>query len=218
MTFFAGTSGVVHVASNLTFDKDPNAVIPSVISGMNNTLAAAGTEPKVKRFVFTSSSTAATNPKPNTEFNIDENTWNNECVERAWTPPPYKEGHEWDVYGASKTQAEQALWKYVEEKKPHFEVNAVLPNWNTGPILNAKEQPGSTGGWTAAIYEKGTDGLKTVEGIPPQYFVDVLRQLCNAMQCYAMQRSICERRDTELIQLRNRSCYAASLAPRGSES
>ena len=157
----------------MTFVKDPNAVIPEVIAGINNTLAAANTEPKVKRFVFTSSSTAASNPIPNKEFTIDEKTWNDETVERAWAPPPYKEGREWDVYGASKTQAEQALWKYVEEKKPHFEVNAVLPNANFGQIINAKEQPGSTAGWITTIYEKGSEGLKSLQFIPPQWFVDV---------------------------------------------
>jgi len=165
-----GTSGVVHVASNLSFDKDPNAVIPSTIAGIENTLDAAETEPLVKRFVFTSSSTAATNPKPDTKFDIDENTWNDECVKAAWAPPPYEPQRAWDVYGASKTQAEQALWKYAKERKPHFEVNAVLPNANFGTIIRPEAQAASTAGWITTLYK---DGLTDLANIPPQWFVNV---------------------------------------------
>jgi len=65
-----GTSGVVHVASNLSFSADPNAVIPEVIAGIKSILNSAKKEPSVKRFVYTSSSTAATNPKPNKKFTL----------------------------------------------------------------------------------------------------------------------------------------------------
>jgi len=170
-----GVHGVVHVASNLSFSEDPNAVIPEVIAGIDGILESATHEPMIKRFVFTSSSTAATNPKPNTKFNIDANTWNNETVERAWAPPPYEKARRWDVYGASKTQAEQALWKFMDEKKPHFEANAVLPNANFGPILSPQNQKdASTANWVTTTYETGPGDLAS---IPPQYFVDV-RDTC----------------------------------------
>lgn len=39
------------------------------------------------------------------------------------------------VYSASKTEAEKAAWKWVEEKKPNFVLNTVLPNFNvSGPL------------------------------------------------------------------------------------
>jgi nucleoside-diphosphate-sugar epimerase len=69
----SGVSGVTHVASNLTFDSDPNKVIPEVLAGVNGILKSAAKEPSVKRFVYTSSSTAITAPIPNKEFIIDEN-------------------------------------------------------------------------------------------------------------------------------------------------
>lgn len=165
LTYRTGCSGVVHVASNLTFKADPNEVIPSVIAGITHTLEAADTEPKVKRFVFTSSSTAATNPIPNKKFDITEKSWNNECVERAWAPAPYEDSRKWDVYGASKTQAEQALWKFAEEKKPHFEINAVLPNANFGTILSPENQDASTAGWIVGAYKSGIEAFKD---IPPR--------------------------------------------------
>jgi len=66
---------------------------------------------------------AAASPAPNVEVTIDEKSWNESCVEAAWKPPPYEQSRGYYVYGASKTQAEQALWKFVEEEKPDFVLN-----------------------------------------------------------------------------------------------
>ena len=44
----------------------------------------------------------------------------------------------WAVYGASKTQGEQAAWQFVKENKPNFTVNTVLPNANFGPVSRAQ--------------------------------------------------------------------------------
>jgi nucleoside-diphosphate-sugar epimerase len=43
----------------------------------------------------------------------------------------------WAVYGASKTQGEQAAWQFVKDNNPHFTVNTVLPNANLGPVGRA---------------------------------------------------------------------------------
>ncbi|KAL1301947.1 hypothetical protein AAFC00_002406 [Neodothiora populina] len=166
-----GCSGVAHVASDLNFSPDPNQVIPGVLAGIRHTLEAATTESKIKRFVYTSSSTAALNPIPDTKIDFDESTWNDECVKRAWAPPPYEKARAWDVYGASKTQAEQELWKFFEEHKPSFEVNAVLPNANFGPVIDAKKQSASTAGWIKQIMDGKFDD--TLKGLPPQWFVNV---------------------------------------------
>ena len=164
-----GVSGVVHVASVLSFDSDPNKVIPQVVAGAVNALEAAAKTSSVKRFVFTSSSTAITAPKPNEKFEVKIEDWNTEDVEAAWKPPPFEPTRNWAVYGASKTQAEQAIWKFAKEKKPNFVVNAVLPNANMGEILSEK-QPASTGAWVKALYYGGLDKLKD---IPPQWMVNV---------------------------------------------
>ena len=163
-----GTSGIVHVASNVSFDPDPNKVIPSVLSGLDNTLEAATTEPKMKRFVYTSSSFAATYPNPDKKIDIDVDTWNNECIKNAWAPGPYPPERAWDVYGASKTQAEQELWKFAKERKPHFETNAVLPNANFGPVLAPGDDGASTAAWATTLFLKGEEGLKGLQDIPPR--------------------------------------------------
>ena len=95
---------MAHVASILTFDPDPNKVIPAVVNGAVNVAASAAKQSSVKRFVYTSSSSAITGPKPNVEFTISTDNWNEEAVEAAWKPPPYEAERAWPVYGASKTQ------------------------------------------------------------------------------------------------------------------
>lgn len=164
-----GVSGVAHVASVLTFDPDPNKVIPAVLKGAVNAATSAAKQTSVKRFVYTSSSTAINAPKPNIEFTISTDDWNNEDVEAAWKPPPYEAERAWSVYGASKTQAEQEMWKYVKERKPGFVLNTVLPNANMGEILSDK-QPASTGEWVKSLYNGNIDAVKDMS---PQWMINV---------------------------------------------
>jgi nucleoside-diphosphate-sugar epimerase len=114
--------------------------------------------------VYTSSSTAATVPKPNKKFTITKDTWNTEDIEAAWKPLPYEDSRKWAVYGASKTQAEQELWKFVAEQKPHFSANSILPNANYGPLI-FPTQAGSTNNWVTGIYKGESEHTK---GIPPR--------------------------------------------------
>ena len=173
---FLGVSGVIHVATIVTFDHDPNKVIPGVVKGAVNAAGSAAKQASVKRFVFTSSSTAITAPKPNVEFTISTDDWNDEEVEAAWKPPPYEKERAWAVYGASKTQAEQEMWKFAKEQKPGFVLNTVLPNTNFGEILSDK-QPASTGGWPKKLYYGDIDAVKD---IPPQWS----KQLLNPWSVY----------------------------------
>lgn len=46
------------------------------------------------------------------------------------------------VYVTSKTGGERALWRFMEEQRPHFVANTILPNVNLGRILAS---PGVTG-------------------------------------------------------------------------
>lgn len=171
-----GAAGFIHVATPVMQLLDPNEAVPMVINGVINALAAAATEPAVKRVVITSSSVAATSPKPNVEFSVDSGTWNEEAVKRAWAPPPY-EGTQrrLDVYSAQKTQAEQAAWKWMKENRPGFALNVVLPNANMGKILSPEHQgAASTVGWIKALWNGFQDpGEKELVNNPPQYFINV---------------------------------------------
>lgn len=143
-----------------------------VLSGMKNTLFAAARNPSVKRFVYTSSSTAATAPIVNKKFHVDASTWNDADVEAAWAPPPYNDDRRLAVYAASKTLAEKECWRFMREEKPAFVLNAVLPNCCIGRILS-KEQPASTGGWYKNLWEGNADALNLLrEEFPPQHYVN----------------------------------------------
>ncbi|KAL8825860.1 MAG: hypothetical protein Q9170_007630 [Blastenia crenularia] len=166
-----GVAGVAHVASDLSFSPNPHDVIPGVIAGAVNAASAAAKYPSIKRFVFTSSSAAAATAKPNVEFTITADDWNEEAVEKAWAPPPYTADRALAVYSASKTQAEQELWKFVKDQKPGFVMNAVLPNFNMGTVLSDK-QSASTGAAVKSVYATGKlDDFWAA--FPPQWVVDV---------------------------------------------
>ncbi|PTB59440.1 hypothetical protein M431DRAFT_544914 [Trichoderma harzianum CBS 226.95] len=128
-----GTDGIIHVATDVTLASEPHRIIPAVRNGTINALKAASSQESVKRFVLTSSSTAAIIPQANKKgVIVDESTWNDDVVALAWsgTAPDSAKGY--TTYAASKTEGERAAWKWVEENKPGFVLNTVLPNCNVG--------------------------------------------------------------------------------------
>ena len=135
----AGVSAVVHTASIMTLGHDPTEIIPGVIAYATNALKAAYDEPSVKRFVYCSSSTAAVLSvvgRPGVV--VTEETFNEDAVREAWAPPPYTPERSHAVYSASKTLAEQAIWKYYREnadRRPDIVVNTGLPS----PLLTSRQ-------------------------------------------------------------------------------
>jgi nucleoside-diphosphate-sugar epimerase len=169
-----GASGFAHVATPVMQSFDPNEGVPVVVEGSLNALRAAASEPSVKRVVLTSSSTAVLSPQPNKEIVVTTDTWNDGAIKDAWAPPPY-EGlqRRLDVYSASKTEGEQAAWKFVKDNKPGFVFNAVLPNANMGNIVSIEHQGyPSTAGWIKALWN-GFEGNEDLKFNPPQYYINV---------------------------------------------
>lgn len=104
-------------------------------------------------------------PQPDKVINVTKDTWNDAVVEDSRTKP-----NSWNVYGASKTEAERAIWKAVKETNLPFQVSAILPNANFGPIIRpGGEQDSSTASWVLKLW----DGDTSIFDVPPQYFVDV---------------------------------------------
>lgn len=163
-----GCDAVIHVASDTTFSPDPNKVIKPTVDGVLSILHSAAEAGSVKRFVLTSSSTAALLPKPNTELTVTVDTWDQEAVNIANAPPPYTQERAFAVYAASKTEGERALWKFMKDEKPGFVANAVLPNFNMGRILK-DGSPGATGGAIPTLVEGKMPGISD-----PQYMIDVI--------------------------------------------
>lgn len=97
--------------------------IPIAVKGALNALKSCAKTPSVKRFVFTSSSIAATFPQPDVEFSIDEGTFNEEALRRV-----REQGNGSGLlgYAAMKTETEKAIVKWVEENKPSFVLNSIV--------------------------------------------------------------------------------------------
>ncbi|RAL15804.1 NAD(P)-binding protein [Aspergillus homomorphus CBS 101889] len=165
-----GVSGVLHIASDMSFSSDPNAVIPWVKRATVNLLEAAASQPSVKRFVLTSSSTAALLPTPgDAGIRVDENTWNGISVKAAWDASTSPATRAYHIYSAAKTEQEHESWRWVREQKPRFEFNAVVPNSNFGRILH----PQISGSSMIRVRNILCGDGSVMKEFPPQWYVNV---------------------------------------------
>ena len=166
-----GVDGIAHTATAADMKLDPNEVIVPVVKGISNILTAAAKEPSVKSVVYTSSSDAVHFAPPGTPYTVTADSWNDASVERAWAPST-DEGMErrFDIYAASKTSAERAGFKWVEENKPHFTFNTVIPTHNFGTVAS----PINTGfSSTAAVLRSVFNGNPVVPMVvPPHFYID----------------------------------------------
>lgn len=158
------------MASIVSLGFDPNDVVTPAVALAQASLAAAAATPSVKRLVHTSSSTAVPFGASPAPFDLHPDQYNTRAVEQAWAPPPYGPDRIMPVYAASKVQQEKEVWRFVEEQKPHFVVNTVLPDFVNGKILNVEKQgyPSSISA-LKGIWE-GDVGFASL--MPPQYEVD----------------------------------------------
>ncbi|KAK5049350.1 hypothetical protein LTR84_004279 [Exophiala bonariae] len=174
-----GVAGVMHVASPVDINPDPDVVIPIVVDSTLNALTAASDEAgTVKRFVLTSSGSAVVFPKPNHRVNVTAETWNEESVRIVQDFPAdmsvIQRG--FVVYMASKVKGEQALWNWVKENpNSSLAVNAVLPGGAFGPVLSPEHQGyPSTTGLVAALFTNNTEIVDLIiRDYAPEYFVDI---------------------------------------------
>ncbi|KAM0553255.1 hypothetical protein ACHAPJ_007544 [Fusarium lateritium] len=166
-----GVAAVVHVASPLGGGANTEGMNTEAVASAVNALRAANRESSVKRFVLTSSSTAAVLPEPDVEgIVVTEDTWNDEAVAASHSAADW-----YTVYAASKTEAERAVWNFYHNdrtRRSDLIVNTVLPDTNFGKSLDPIHQGHQS---TSAFIESLWNGtnLEQLKYIPPQYFVDV---------------------------------------------
>ena len=126
-----GATYVVHTASPFYFESDEDKICKPVVAGMQAILKAC-TEHKIKRLVLTSSCAAIT-CVPEAKMPKSGELWN----ETYWSDEEREEGM--DCYMKSKTLAEKAAWKYLEERKENnetvFEFVAINPVFIMGPSI-----------------------------------------------------------------------------------
>ncbi|KAJ5815996.1 hypothetical protein N7447_008229 [Penicillium robsamsonii] len=166
-----GVGGVIHMASDLTFSSDPNAVIPWVTDAVRKVLEVASRTETIKRVVLTSSSRASYTSLPGKTkgLRIDDNSFNDESVKAAWDPTTPENAKAFTIYSASKTESEKAAWAWMKDNQPHFDFNTVLPDFNIGRVLHPE-----IGGSTMSFVRNLLKGDASVIGfVPPQWYVDV---------------------------------------------
>ncbi|WVQ79197.1 hypothetical protein IAT38_001293 [Cryptococcus sp. DSM 104549] len=162
----AGAKGFIHVAHDMSGPKDPSKAIPYAIAGALSA-AKSAYRAGIRRMVYTSSSFAVTQPKPDEEFTLTVNTYNEEAVKKCQTGSPSGE----DVYCAAKVGTERALTKWAREEAKDFVINMINPNGNIGPMISAKDQGYPTSArFVERIYLRDYDTMKSV---PPQWYIDV---------------------------------------------
>ena len=151
-----GCEGVAHVASDLSFSPDPNIVITGCVNGIKAILEEAKSTSSVKRFVYTSSSNAATRPLTGEERHVDSSSWNNDILDEAWAPPPYEPDRAYAVYAASKVACERAAWAFMKDQELDFVFNTVLPNYTSGIVLQPMSisGAGSTARWVRDVFDR----------------------------------------------------------------
>lgn len=159
-----GVAGIVHLASVLSFSNKPEEVIPPTVKGALNVLKSASTEPKLKSFVYCSSSAAAFTPVPDTRIKVTKDTWNDDAIQKARNDPNV---NGFTVYNASKAEGERAVWAAVKQTNPPFQVAAVLPYCNFGTRLKAEGN--STGDWLMGLY----NGDDMMFSVPPLWYINV---------------------------------------------
>ncbi|KAL4791075.1 NAD dependent epimerase/dehydratase [Aspergillus venezuelensis] len=172
-----GVDGVVHLASDLSFSSDPNAVIPWVVRAAVKILEIAAKKTSIKRVVLASSSTASYMILPDPKGrDVYADTWNETAVTKAWDENTPADEKAVSVYAASKAEGERESWKWMKEHKPSFVFNTVLPCFNVGKVLHT-EIPGSTMGGVRRLLQGDSS---TFTKFPEQWYVDVedVARLC----------------------------------------
>jgi len=166
-----GVSGVIHVAGDMSFSTDIDKVVKSSVDGIHHLLNAVEKNPTIKRVVLTSSRIAIFNPNKGDNYTVDNNAYN-ERVKAGYELPSDHPDKPLFGYAAGKTEAERAAWKWVQEKKPSFQLNTVLPDLVLGEIINPGSE-GSTAGMVNKIVTSGDVSSAYPVVVAPSYFVDV---------------------------------------------
>ncbi|TGJ84784.1 hypothetical protein E0Z10_g3955 [Xylaria hypoxylon] len=128
---------VVHCASPYHFKSKDNQkeLLDPAINGTVGLLQAIyKNAPSVKRVVVTSSSAAILDQSQPTKV-YSEADWCPVTQEQALIGPA-------NGYRASKTFAERAAWKFVEDEKPNFTLSVCNPPLVLGPVVHHLESLG----------------------------------------------------------------------------
>lgn len=137
--------GICHVATAATLTINPNEVIPRTVSGAVNIFKSATREPSIKTIVYTSDSWAVAFPAPDKAVQLTTSEYNEYAIKavhsleelgnaevRAWDPSV---AVELVVWAAAKATAERAIWQFISDHQPSFQVSSIIPHMNFGSAV-----------------------------------------------------------------------------------
>ncbi|KIJ50700.1 hypothetical protein M422DRAFT_159338 [Sphaerobolus stellatus SS14] len=170
-----GADGILHVAFPLDQILAENLVHLS-LSNMKIMLEAAKKAKTIRRFVYTSSSTAIITAPMYVERSLTVNDWHEAAMDvvdgkRSIDDEDLKDMKklkEIVPYAASKAKSERMGLEFVEKERPGFDFISILPNTTFGPLLYGRIAMTSD---AILQYLKGEAPYRHT--ILPQWFVDV---------------------------------------------
>ncbi|OAL56516.1 aldehyde reductase [Pyrenochaeta sp. DS3sAY3a] len=163
-----GVTGFIHVAHDMAGSRDPADAIQHAVKSAINALKSS-TAAGLKRFVYTSSSFAVTQPKPSVRFSVDETTFNEEAIRQVETLGKECDGE--TIYSAAKVNAERALQKWKDDNNSSVVINCVNPNANIGLVLQPQHQGYPTSAaWVKNLWDRK---YETMNKRAPEHYIDV---------------------------------------------
>ncbi|EKM52532.1 uncharacterized protein PHACADRAFT_149258 [Phanerochaete carnosa HHB-10118-sp] len=161
-----GVDAIEHTASPFHMHADdPQEIIGPAVAGTVGMLRSAlehanGT---VKRVVVTSSCSAVLTVDPNHERWYNEKNWNEQSI--CEVEAKGRNASNVDKYHASKSLAERAAWKFVEENRGavNFDLVTMNPPYVYGPFLQEVKRPEDLNTSILEFYGSVVKGTKTKE-------------------------------------------------------
>ncbi|CAG7562036.1 unnamed protein product [Fusarium equiseti] len=133
-----GVSAVVHLGNIGELTPDPNVAFQSAEEAALSVCRSAAKQPSIKRFTLAAGLWTSVWCKPGETRTINQQTWNDDLVKLAKSPPPYELSRMLAVYLAARVEAEKAVWNFVKNENLPWEVNTVSPCWLLGEPLHAR--------------------------------------------------------------------------------
>ncbi|VDB82935.1 unnamed protein product [Peniophora sp. CBMAI 1063] len=140
-----GVDIVAHTASPFHFNyKVPEDIIDPALKGTTSILESIHAHaPTVKRVVLTASIVSVWSYLVDKPTTFTEEDWNEQAIkaveEKGADAGPVM------IYGASKTLAEKAAWKFKEDHKVSWDLAVINPPYVYGPPINEVKDPQSLG-------------------------------------------------------------------------
>ncbi|EMR80895.1 hypothetical protein ACHAP3_006486 [Botrytis cinerea] len=159
-----GVDGIFHTASPIDMKLDTYAqVVTPAVEGTKTALfSALKAGPQLKAVVITSSIIAVFNPRTD-DYTFTESDFASVFLAQAQEDlkesRPTRAGV---LYGASKTAAEEAVWKFRTERSPSFAIATINPAYVLGPPAYLPETGEKLNDTLQPIYKILTGATKTI--------------------------------------------------------